>query len=371
MATNGTQLCIVNGVNGFIYDTTNGLQVITDPAFYPANTVTFFDSYFVFDRAGTSFVFLSGLLDGLSYDALDTAAAEVQPQVVLATVNQQESLLVFATGHTETWYDSGAVSFPFQRIDGATIERGLAATFSPVKEDNSVFFLGDDLVFYRLDGVVPHRVSTHALEQEWTGFAAVSDAFSFSFTYAGHKWVFLTFPTGNRTYVYDVSTGLWHRRQSLDVNGEDLQRWRGNCHIKAFGYDLVGDAFTGDVCFVDPTVFTECGNPIQMQLVSPPTHQDRKRVFYSNFELDMETGVGLSYGQGSDPQVMLEWSNDGGKSWSQIQPWRSLGKIGEYQTRVRWPGALGQARQRIWRVTVSDPVRRTVIGARADITVGM
>lgn len=370
LSQNGSQLCITDGTNGFIYDGST-FTVITDPDYHAASTVTFFDDYFVFDRRGTNFVFLSGLLDGTSYGALDTAAAEVQPQDVLATVNQQESLLVFSTGHIETWYDSGAVSFPFQRIDGATIERGLAATYTPCKEDNSVFFLGDDLVFYRLDGVIPRRVSTHALEQSWQEFSTVADAFCFSMTIAGHKQVFLTFPTGNRTYVYDIASGLWHRRQSDDANGNDLGRWRGNCHIRAYGKDLVGDAFNGQICFVDSGVFTECDVPVRMVLVSPPTQQDRKRVFYANFELDMETGVGLPSGQGSDPQVMLEWSNDGSRSWSQIQPWRSLGKIGEYTQRVRWPGPLGQARQRTWRVTVSDPVRRTLIAARCDIQVGM
>ena len=166
MASNGTQLCIVDGTYGWIYNSSTGVYtMISDADFYSAHTVTFFDNYFVFDRSGTPYVFLSALLNGLSYNALDTAAAEVQPQNVLATVNQQESLLVFSSGHTETWYDSGAVNFPFQRIDGGTIERGLVAHHATVKEDNSVFFLGDDLVFYRLDGVVPRRVSTHALEQ--------------------------------------------------------------------------------------------------------------------------------------------------------------------------------------------------------------
>src|SRR4029077_13269782 len=117
-----------------------------------------------------------------------------------------------STGHIETWYDSGAVNFPFQRIDGATIERGLVAPYAVVKEDNSVFFLADDLVFYRLDGVIPRRVSTHALEQAWRAFGTVTDAFCFSMTLDGHKMVVLTFPSGSRTFVYDIASGLWHRR---------------------------------------------------------------------------------------------------------------------------------------------------------------
>lgn len=372
-ANNATpsQLCIVNGVNGFIWDGTT-YSVIGDTDFFASKTVTFFDDYFVFDRDGTSFLFLSALNDGLSYNALDTASAEVQPQNIQCTVNQQESLVVFATGHIETWYDSGAVNFPFQRIDGATIERGLVAPHAVVKEDNSVFFLGDDLVFYRLDGVIPRRVSTHSLEQAWSAFSTVEDAYCFSMTLDGHKMVVLTFPSGSRTWVYDIATSLWHRRVSYDLNGNDLGRWRGTCHIRAYGYDLIGDQFNGQVCFIDRSTTNECDAPQPMILTSPPTHSDRKRVFYANFEVDFETGVGLSGGvQGSDPQAMLQWSNDGSRSWSTLQPWRTIGAQGATLTRVRWAGPMGQARQRTWRLTVTDPVRRVVIAARCDTHVGM
>lgn len=370
MTTNGLQLCIVNGTLGYIYTTTAGFQVITDAAFYPANTVTFFDQYFVFDRAGTPYVFLSGLLDGTSYNALDTASAEVQPQNVQATVNQQESLIVFSTGHIETWYDSGAVNFPFQRIDGGTIERGLVAPYATVKEDNSIFFLADDLVFYRLDGVVPRRVSTHALEQEWQTFVTVTDAFCFSMTVEGHKVVYLTFPQGNATFAWDIASGLWHRRRSYDMSSNSLGRWRANAHIRAYGQDLIGDAFSGTVGYVDVTSATEYGNPMPILLDSPQAHQDRKRLFFSNFELDIESGVGLVSGQGSDPQGMLRWSNDGSRTWSSLQKWKSLGRQGAYTTRLRWPGALGQGRQRAWRLEISDPVRRTILSATCDVSVG-
>src|SRR4029078_9254693 len=108
---------------------------------------TFFDQYFVFDRKGTNQFFISGILNGLTYNGLDFASAEVQPDNVLATINQQENLLIFGQKTIETWFDSGAANFPFQRVDGATIQCGCAAAKTPVKEDNAVFFLGDDLIF--------------------------------------------------------------------------------------------------------------------------------------------------------------------------------------------------------------------------------
>lgn len=370
MADNGTQVIIVTGTSGYVWDATSGFRIISSTNFHPAQTVTFFDNYFVLDWKDTNKYFISGILDGTSYSGLDFASAEVQSDFVLATVNQQENLLIFGQRTIETWYDAGALSFPFQRYDGATIERGCIAALTPIKEDNSVFFLGDDLIFYRLNGIIPVRISTHAIEAEWGVYGTTDDAYTFSYTLEGHKFVVLTFPTANVTWVYDISTGLWHERESWDSSNRSLGRWRGSCAGYAYNKNLIGDAFNGIVGYLDPTVYTEYGNTIQTLLVAPPIHSDRKRIFHSLFELDMEAGVGIASGQGSDPQVMLDWSNDGGRTYTPLQKWTTLGAIGEFQTRIRWL-RLGQSRQRVYRVTITDPVKRVIIAAHAELSVGM
>ena len=88
------------------------------------------------------------------------------------------------------------------------------------------------------------------------------------------------------------------------------------------------------------------------------------------FELDVESGVGLTSGQGSDPQIMLDWSDDGGHSFGPLQPWRSIGKIGAYRARLRWR-RMGQFRERIIRMQISDPVKRVVIAANAEFRIGL
>lgn len=369
MADNGTQLCIVNGAFGYIYSTDLGFQLITDENFHAAKTVTFFDNYFVFDWMGTNQFFISGTLDGTTYNALDFASAEVSPDYVVAIINQQENLLIFGQNTIETWYDSGSINFPFNRYDGATIERGCVASLTVLKEDNSVFFLGNDLVYYRLNGVIPVRISTHAIEHAWTQYPTQSDAFSFSYTWEGHKFIVLTFPSGNATWVYDIATNLWHERESFAENGSSQLRWRGNCHTVCYGKNLVGDAFSGNIGFLDNSTFTEFGNPLRAMLIGPVVHSDRHRVFMSRFELDVETGAGVTVGQGSDPQIMLNWSDDGGRKWSDLQLWRSSGAIGAYRKRLRWL-RLGQFRQRVMKVTISDPVPRVIISNNVDMRVG-
>ncbi|WP_213775118.1 packaged DNA stabilization protein [Bradyrhizobium sp. dw_78] len=370
ISDNGTQICIVNGVNGYIYGSDIGFTIISDPNFHAAKTVSFFDDVFVFDWLGTNKFFLSNQLDGTTYNGLAFASAEVAPDFVLSTVNQQENLMIFGGSTIELWFDAGTANMPFQRLDGGVIERGCAAAMTPVKEDNTVFFLGEDLIFYRLNGVIPERVSTHAIEAEWRKYHDVTDAYTFSYTWNGHKFIVLTFVSANATWVYDVATGLWHERESFDANNRSYGRWRGNCQANCYGLQLIGDAFSGTVGYLDESAYTEFGNMMQGYMVSPYLQEDRKRIFVSRFELDVETGVGVTTGQGSDPQVMLQWSKDGGRTFSDLQLWHSAGKIGDYLTRLRWL-RLGQARQWCFKVTISDPVRRTIIANSVDVSAGM
>lgn len=370
ISNNGLQVVIVNGAQGYTYDqaTTTFLPIV-DPDFNPANTVTFFDSFMVFDWVDTNKFFISAPLDATDYDPLDFASAEVQPDLVIGVMNQLESLLIFGEHSIETWFDAGAVDFPFQRYDGATVERGCIAPLSIIKEDNSVFFLGDDGMFYRLNGVLPVRVSTHAIEQEWATYDTIEDAYAFSYTVGGHKFVTLSFASGDACWVYDIATGLWHERESIDPLG-NATRWRGICTCQAYGKTFIGDLLSGKVGFIDATVYTEFDDDTIMRLVSPTMHNDRKRLFMSRFELDVQTGVGLANGQGSDPQVMLRFSNDGGATWNSYQPWQSMGALGAYTKRLRWL-RLGQARSRVIEVSISDPVKRVVVAAHADLSVGM
>lgn len=364
MADNGSQLCIVNGTNGYIYSTTLGFVLISDTDFNAADTVSFLDQRFLFDWKGTNKFFSSGILDGTTYDALHFASAESSPDNVRAVVANKQILLVFGVNTTEPWQNVGAANFPWERVPGAVIDRGIAEPHAWAKSDNTIFFMGDDRVFYRLDGFKPTRISTFAIEHEWQAHTDVTGAFAFAYDWAGHKFVAVTFPATNTTWEYDIASGLWHERESWDENGRSLGRWRGNCHVSAFDYQLIGDRFSGKIGYLDHHEFAEFDCTMQAQAVSPALYAGGKRIWIPCLELMMETGVGATTGQGTDPQVMLEWSKDGGRTYGSMQKWRSMGAQGEYRTRLRWL-KMGQSRDWVFRVTISDPVRRNILSAEA------
>jgi len=359
------ELGFVDGTDGWTYDTSNGLVQITDGDFAAADTIAFQDGYFIFSKANSSEFFISALNNGQSIDALDFADAEGSPDEVVAVFSDHRELWVFGEISTEVYFNSGNADFPFERINGAFIERGLAAAFAVAADDNTIFWLGDDGVVYKANGYVPQRVSTHAIENAIAGYSSVTDAIAYFVTIAGHKLFHLTFPTGQACFVFDVSTGLWHERESFGQN-----YWRGgSSYVRAYSKDIVGDAFQGKLGELDMDTFQEYGSTMQGILVSGVVHSDRKNIFHRRLELDFEAGVGLTSGQGSDPQVWMDYSDDGGRTFSLRKPQRSLGKIGEYMTRLRW-NRLGRARNRIYRLLIADPVKRTLIGTHLDAVAG-
>lgn len=369
MDDNGDQICIVNGQYGYIYEkSSNTFQQIGSPNFHSANTVRFFDGYFVFDWAGTNQYFLSGLYDGLTYNALDFASAESSSDFVTGTIPNLQILFIFGTKTIETWYDAGAESFPFARYQGASITRGCPCPHSILVEDNAIFFLGDDKICYRIQGTQLFRISTHAVETAFSTYSDYDSAFGFSYTSQGHKFVCFTFPDSGATWVYDIASQRWAERESR-IGVTNIGKWRATCAVPVFDGVLFGDSESGKVGKLDWTTYTELGEQIIGTAVSAPFHANRQRVGMPLLELDMDVGVGLTSGQGSDPQIVLDWSDDGARTWSQVQRPKSFGKIGEYAKRVRWQQVGKAFYQRVLRVTVSDPVPRCIVQAHAETEV--
>ena len=171
-----------------------------------------------------------------------------------------------------------------------------------------MFFLGVDKVVYRLQANVPIRISTHPVETAIAKEPDISKAFCFTFTLEGHKFIFLTLPTSLQTWVFDIASGKWHEWASWGANNASYGRFRGNCALECYQTILIGDAFSGQLGFVDWKNYTEYGFTMPMICTSVTQHHDRKYLFVYNFELDMQAGVGLASGQGSNPQAMLSIS---------------------------------------------------------------
>ena len=375
MADNGTQLFIAVNPEGYIYNATTGVFAqILDVDFPGAVSVGHLDGYFVFSEPNSQRVWVTSLLDGTSVDPLDFASAEGSPDGIRSLIVDHREAWLFGTDSAEVLYNAGGADFPLSRIQGAFNEIGCAATYSVARMDNGLFWLGGDArgqgIVYRANGYMGQRVSTHAVEWQIQQYGDISDAEGYTYQQDGHAFYVLTFPRADATWVYDVSTQAWHERASW-VDGE-FHRHRGRCHVAFNNEPLVGDYANGNVYALDLNVFDDNGS-IQRWLRSwraiPPGKNNLKRTAHHELQIDMETGVGLSTGQGSNPQLMLRWSDDGGHTWSN-ERWASVGAIGNYGQRVRYlrMGMTMKLRDRVYEISMTDPVKTAIMGAELRLS---
>lgn len=373
MASNGIQVMIVTGPEGFVLNPVTGaLTQISDPDFTGADTVQFVDGYFVFNKPNTGQFQITSLY-GTDIDGLDFATAEGSPDLLLSLLADHREVWLFGETSTEVYFNSGNVDFPFERINGAFIEQGCAAKFSPAKMDNTVYWLTADErgqgTVQRAQGYSPQRVSTHALEFALSQMSRIDDAVAYTYQQEGHSFYVLNFPTARKTWAYDASTNLWHERAWRNPTNAALYQDRAICQMAFAGETIVGDWETGLLYVLDLDYFTDNGVLIPRIRACPHiSDQDYKYQFFSSLQIDMQTGVGLSSGQGSDPKAMLQWSTDGGYSWSN-ELWAPIGKLGDRRSRVKWR-RLGRSRDRVFRVTITDPIRVVIVGASVQLGTG-
>jgi hypothetical protein len=257
-------------------------------------------------------------------------------------------------------------------MPGVFIQHGCAAAGSLSQWDLSLFWLGRNpqgqYIVFRGAQYQAQRISTHAIEEVISQYATVSDAIGYCYQQEGHPFYVLQFPSADATWVYDMSSGLWHERASMDSNGV-IHRDIGNCHAMAYGYNIVGDYSNGNLYALDQNNFTENGNPMLFLRSFPTFDIDDKRVMYRKLTLDMETGVGLNSGTWQNPYIDVRWSDDGGYTWgNKVQV--PLGAIGQFNKRATlW--RMGYGRRRVFEVSWSAPVNTALNGAWIDYEVGI
>ena len=356
MAENGTQVIIVDGFYGYIYNTkTDAFTRIIDPSFEGGVSVAYLDGYFVVVRPNSGVFQVSSLYDGLTWDALEIASAESSPDDILRVVAYEGRLYAFGSRSLEIFYNSGNLDFPFERLQGARKEAGTVAGPTVSKFDNGMIWLGVDEfgrgVVWKLQGGIPVRVSTQAIEKKIAESTDLTGSRGFVYHQEGRLCYVLQIQGLRTTLVYDVLTGLWHERMYWN-NGEEQHPV--HCHMFFKGMNLVGDFRNGKIYRYSLEHFTDDGQEVRRIRRTPTISSEDKEITHPSLIIDIEPGQGLTTGQGSDPLMMMRHSSDGGFTWSSEKT-KSMGKRGKYKNRVKY-NKLGDARNRVYEISVSDPV---------------
>jgi len=383
LANNGQFLVIViPGLSAFAYDNVaNTLTQITDVNFRIADSVVLKDGFFTFSASDGSVVFVSSLNDPFTYDGTEFAAANINPDRIVALHVNHNELFVGGLETIEIFQSTGAASgFPFQRIPGANIQKGLHTKFGTVEFNNTFAFIGggfnEETAIWQISGSSSaSKLSTDAIDNEIQKFTRDEIANSFSMTYSerGQFLALFTFESTripSRTFVYNatasgrIGQAVWFEFQT----GVNDGRFRVQSIVSAYGKLLVGDDRSGLIGELDHDTLTYYGDPIFRSMATTPFSQDGLPIFAGLFEATFQAGVGLT--GGDDPIVRLDFSDDGGRTFSS-EISRGIGKIGKYGQRSVWERQGDFPVSRTIRLTITDPVRANLIRLAANPELGV
>lgn len=371
MIDNGTQLAIFDSVGGYVWSggvfRQIGLPFVGSPV-----SANYQDGFGLVNVLGSQTWYQSNYTDLSIWQSLNFGTADSQPDALVGIGDIHREVWLFGAISTEVWVNAGVNGFAFQRLQGVFIQQGCAATASIARMGDSLMWLSQDDqgtgVVCRSRGYQAERVSTHAIEYAIKGYGTISDAFAYVYQDAGHRFYVLTFPTGNSTWVWDENTNLWHQRAAF-VNGA-FNRHDGNSYAFFNGRHVIGDWQSGQLFGFNLENYTDNGRPrrwLRAWRALPPNRSSTEPVTFDSLRIDLETGITVP--AGTNPQLGLRWSDDGGNSWSNehLQAW---GPTGATSKRVLFK-RLGQTRDstgldRTWELSSSDPVRAALIGAEME-----
>ena len=386
----------------------------TDGAFSGATSVDILDNYFVYNKPNSQEFGASDLLspisNGLSYSLKDGA-----PDDLVALIVDHREIYLLGYNSSEAWVDVGTVPFPFQRIPGTNTQHGIGAKYSISRLGNSFAYVSHNLrgqaQIMQMNGYKPERISTHAVENSLVN-QTIDDAIAWTYQIEGHECYVVTFPSINLTWVYDIATQMWHKWLYWNNDGT-YGRHRGNCCCLFQGEVIVGDYENGKLYKLDQENYTDDGQHVRRLRRAPHLVADLQRQYFDEFQIQFQPGVGnggsffisnpvnpnyiylgdtytiaagdslLILAEGTyvlatqpvvldnsvaNPQAMLRWSNDGGSTWSK-EYWVSIGALGKYKNRAIWR-RLGMARDRVFEVVVTDPIKAVIVSANLKASQG-
>ena len=374
------QLEIADGYHTYNYNIGSNTFAQVTTGSLPANVtqIAAMDGYFIFLTPNSQQVWISDNNDGTSITATHFFNSNSSYDLV---VNAQvcNGLLYFFNQYTTSiWSDTGQITIAFSPVQGGVHNIGCAAQYTPMTILDSVYFLAQDargiLGIAMLSGMNMTVLQNRAFAERVNNFDNYTDAYSWTDTINGHTIYNITFPTAHtyrgETWSYDTTTQVFFQRTTYNLSAAfypDYDRHIANCSFQLGGITIVGDFQSGKLFHLDPNTYTDNGNPIERIIVSPNFVLNNSFFRIYKLDVDLEKGIGLATGQGSDPIINLQFSRDKGNTWSNLLA-RHATPMGDYRSRVRWC-ALGGGRAFTVKLTMSDPVKWIIASSSLEMEI--
>ena len=274
----GNELIIATGDNSYIYNTVTETLAATGVGLI---CVDFLNQRILGVDTARRFWRYSGLADANAWDELDNESAESSPDRIIGGIVSQGEWLVFGERTIEVFANAPDETTAFRRTQ--VIEKGCANANTICRLDNSVMWVGNDGIPYRLNGYTPVPMASKAIiDTISSGNPRKLSAFTWEDK--GYVCYYVTAQDGY-TFGFDVSSGKWHRRESYGFD-----RWRVNTMFKWNGAWYAGDFQNGRLYRLQWGYVCEGCEIMPRYWRSGVLHDHGNRVTVHGFKMDVATG---------------------------------------------------------------------------------
>jgi hypothetical protein len=340
------QLAIASGGRLYYWNETILTQV-TDPDLGTVLDVVWVDGYFM--TTDGQFLIVTELSDPTQVNPLKYGSSEVDPDPVVALLKLRNEIYALNRNTIEVFDNVGGDLFPFQRIDGAQVQKGVVGTFACCVFVDAIAFLGSGRneapgIYLGANGNA-NKISTQEIDEILLQYteAQLSTVKLEARNDKAHQHLYIHLP--DRTLVYDAAATqelgqqVWFTLTSSTVG---FSQYRARDMVYAYDKWLVGDPQSNNVGFLVDNIGTHWGEIVYWEFGTLIVYNESNGAIFNELELVSLTGrVAL----GTDPIITTSYSVDG-MAFSQDRPLR-VGTTGNTTKRLAW---FQQGHMRNWRI---------------------
>jgi hypothetical protein len=341
-------LAIASGTRLYYWNpATNTLTQNTDPDLGIVLDVVWVDGYFM--TTDGEFLIVTELTNPLQVNPLKYGSSEVDPDPVVALLKLRNEIYALNRNTIEVFDNIGGTLFPFNRIDGAQIQKGVVGTFACCVYMEQIAFLGSGRneapSIYMGAAATAQKISTQEIDELLLNYteAQLATVKMEARNDKAHQHLYVHLP--DRTLVYDgaasqvLGEAVWF---TLTTTVVGFSQYRARNLVYAYDKWLVGDPQSSNIGYLVDTIGTHWGQKVRWEFGTLIVYNEGNGALFHELELVSLTGrVAL----GVDPQISTSYSLDG-LSWSQDRFIRA-GTIGNTKKRLAW---FQQGNMRNWRI---------------------
>lgn len=370
MAVGLGYVVIADGTYGYVYSVTkNEITILSRESphwFLGGNSIDFLNSKWISAIPDSNRFTYSEVSNPKNYMPESSTSPsymgilEPEGDIVRIIVDKGEIVVFKKKGIEFVEHMPGDV-YDYRLRTGTSMSVGILTGNSVTRANNTFYWIGDDFNVYMANGYSPSVISVPQISRKFSEYETVSDAFMLSYTIDSTTYLQITFPTEQKTWLYDVATQLWTNLSSWQDYSSAQGRHRANCYCWFNRKHLVGDYRNGRIYEMSYDYHDDDGQSLQWKRVCPVLDNSNELFTITEMEIELSAGTATRTGSGSNPKLIMKYSVDGGHTWSKnIEA--GVGERGEYDKRVIF-GPCGTSRSFIFEVYGSDPIKWVFTGA--------